>query len=100
MSEIERNPGPEFTEVVTGSFNQSNMQQVNSLYGLASSIMKDVRYWTAETLDSIVEHRALLYKAIGKDEFLGVEELPNVVKIFDESVNIQFKFNSHGLLSH
>ena len=29
-----------------------------------------------------------------------MEELPDVVKLFDESFNIEFKFNSQGLLSH
>ena len=57
MSGIERSSGLEFTKVVTGSFNQGSLKfgsaagkqcRAVALYGLAFSIVKDVRYWTAE----------------------------------------------------
>ena len=73
---VERNPGPEFTKVICGSFSQGNDPKVGNmagkhccaiaLYSLAFSIVKDVSYWQRDTLDSILE---------------------------------QFKFNSHGLLN-
>ena len=109
MSGTEPNPGPQFAKIVTGSFNYGNLKfgyvagkqfSAICLYSFSFSMVKDVKCWTGETLYSKVEHGTTLYKSIGKDEFLGVEDLPNVVNIFDLSVNIDFKFNSHDLLNN
>ena len=107
-NDIEMNPGPEMEKVVAGSFHQGNEKFGNlvdrqccatSLYGLTFSTIKDVKHWTRDTLDSVVEHGTSLYDEIGKYEFLAVEDLPSVVEIFDEPINVEFKFNSHGILS-
>ena len=106
--DIEMNPGPEIERVVAGSFYQGNEKFgclagrqccAISLYGLAFSSIKDVKHWTKDTSDSVVEHGTSLCDKIGKYEFLGVEDLPNVLEIFDEPINVEFKFNSHGILS-
>ena len=39
------------------------------------------------------------YEKIGKYEFLGVEDMSSVVEIFDEPINVEFKFSSSGILS-
>ena len=57
-----------------------------------------MKHWTRDTLDSVVEHGTSLYDKIGKYEFLAVENLPSVVEIFNEPINVEFKFNSHGIL--
>ena len=108
LNDIEMNPGPEMERVVAGSFHQSNEKFGNlagrqccaiSLYGLTFSTIKDVKHWTRNTLDSVVEHGTSLCDKIGKYKFLAVEDLPSVVEIFDEPINVEFKFNSHGILS-
>ena len=58
-----------------------------------------MKHWTRDTLDSVVENGTSLHNKIGKYEFLAAEELPNVVEIFDEPINVEFKYNSHGILS-
>ena len=58
-----------------------------------------MKHWTRDTLDSVAEHGTSLYDKIGKYEFLAVEDWPSVVEIFDEPINVEFKFNSHGILS-
>ena len=107
-NDIEMNPGPEMERVVAGSFHQGNEKFgclagrqccAISLYGLAFSSIKDVKHWTKDTLDSVVEHGTSLYDKIGKYEFLGVEDLPSIVDIFDEPINVEFKFNFYGILS-
>ena len=108
LNDIHENPGPEFSKSVFGSFHQSSKKFGSaagrqccaiSLYSLAFSVVKDVNYWTSNTVDGVVEHGTSLYHRIGKYEFLGVEDLPSIVEMFDESINIEFKFNSHGILS-
>ena len=106
---VERNPGPEFTKVICGSFSQGNNPKFGNmagkqccaiaLYSLAFSMVKDVSYWQRDTLDSILEHGTALYEKLGKDGFLSVEDLPHQVEIFNVPVSDQFKFNSHGLLN-
>ena len=46
-----------------------------------------------------MEHGTALYDKIGKYEFLAVEDLPSILEIFDEPINVEFKFRFHGLLS-
>ena len=106
---VERNPGPEFSKVISGTFSQGNNPKFGNmagkqccaiaLYSLAFSIVKDVSYWQRDTLDSILEHGTAPYEKLGKDGFLAVEELPHQVKIFNAPVTVEFKFNSHGLLN-
>ena len=89
------NPGPKMDRVVSGSFHQGNEKVGNlagrqccaiSLYGLAFSTIKDVKHWTRDTIDSVMEHGTSLYDKIGKYEFLAVEDLLSVVEIFDEPI--------------
>ena len=107
-NDMEMNPGPEMERVVSGSFYQGNEKFGNlagrqccaiSLYGLAFSTIKGVKHWTRDTLDSVIEHGTSLYDKIGKYEFLAIEDLPSVAEIFDEPINVEFKLNSHGILS-
>ena len=74
-NDIEMNPGPEMERVVAGSFHQGNEKFgclagrqccAISLYGLAFSSIKDVKHWTKDTLDSVVEHGTSLYDKIGR----------------------------------
>ena len=58
-----------------------------------------MKHWTRDTLDSLVENGTSPYDKVGKYEFLAVEELPSVVDIFNKPINVEFKFNSHGILS-
>ena len=99
---------PEMERVVASSFHQGNEKFGNlagrqccaiSLYGLAFSTIKDAKHWTRDTLDSVVEQGTSLYDKTGKYEFLAVEDLPSVVEIFDEPINVEFKFSSHGILT-
>ena len=62
---VERNPGPEVSKVICGTFSQGNNPKFGNmagkqccaiaLYSLAFSIVKDVSYWQRDTLDSILE---------------------------------------------
>ena len=89
---VERNPGPEFTKVLCGTFNQGNNPKFGrmagkqccaiALYSLAFGILKDVSYWQRDALDSILEYGTTLYEKLGKDDVLTVEELPYQVEIF------------------
>ena len=105
---VHPHPGPEFTKVICGTFNQGNNHKLGNmagkqwyataLYSLAFGTIKDVRYWQSGTLDSILEHRTALYEKLGKDGFL-IEDLPNQVEIFNLPTSTEFKFNSHGFLN-
>ena len=63
---VHPHPGPEFTNVICGTFNQLNNHKFGNvagkqccaiaLYSLAFSTIKDVWYWQSATLDSILEH--------------------------------------------
>ena len=56
---VERNPGPEFTKVMCGSFSRGNNPKFGNMAGkqccaialnsLAFSIVKDVSYWQRDT---------------------------------------------------
>ena len=72
---------------------------VIGLYALAFSTVKDVKYWTSDTVDSILEHGTALYERLGKDEFLVIEDLPDKLEIFNEQIDVDLKFNSHGILN-
>ena len=106
--EIKSNQRAEFYQIVFGSFNQGHYKfgdfggrqcSAIALYSQAFSIIKNVAYWKSDDLDSLLEHGTDLYKRIGKDEYLAREDLPSVVKIFAEPVDVSFGFNSHGILS-
>ena len=106
---VEENPGPEFFKIICGTFNQGNNYKFGNmagkqcctiaLYSLAFSTVKDVSYWKTDTLDSILEHGTALYEVLNKDCFLFVEDLPEKVEIFNEAMNVEFKFNFHGFLN-
>ena len=103
---IERHPGPEFSKVICGTFNQGD-NRFSNLAGkqccavplYAFSTVKDVKYWTSDTVDSILEHGTALYERLGKDEFLVIEDLPDKVEIFNEQIDVNLKFNSNGILN-
>ena len=46
-----------------------------------------------------MEHGTALCDKIGKYEFLAAENLPSIVEVFDEPINLALKFKSHGILS-
>ena len=103
---VKENPGPEFSKIICGTFNQGNNYKFGNmagkqccaiaLYSLAFSTVKDVSYWKTDMLDSILEHGTALYEVLNKDCFLLVEDLPDKVEIFNEPINVEFQFNSLG----
>ena len=48
-----------------------------------------MKHWTKDTLDHVAEHGTSLCDRIGKYQFLGVEDLPTAVQIFDKPVNVE-----------
>ena len=106
--EIKSNQRAEFYQIACCSFSQGHFKfgdfggrqcSVIVLYSQAFIIIKNVAYWKSDDLDSILEIGTDLYKSIGKDEYLASEDLPSVAKILAEPVDVNFGFNSRGILS-
>ena len=100
---------PSFEKNVQGSFSQGDpkfghsagLQCVAmSLYAAAFSCLKQITRWSDKTLDSILEKGNDLFNLINKDRYLGVDDLPGQVNIFDAVISISYNFNVHGMLSH
>ena len=106
IGNIQRNPGPSTTSLkqfykliqpsfekkVQGSFSQGDpkfghsagLQCVAmSLYAAAFSCLKQITRWSDKELDSILEKGNDLFNLINKDRYLGVDNLPGQVNIFD-----------------
>ena len=41
-----------------------------------------------------------MFNLINKDRYLGADDLPGQVNIFDAVISISYNFNVHGILSH
>ena len=105
--DVSENPGPVFVKIVMGSFNQGH-QKFGSIaglqccaiasYSIAFSVLKSVKYWSSDTLDSIIEQGSMFYKTLGKEEYLGVEDLPDVINIFGEMISIKYERNIYDIL--
>ena len=89
-----------------GSFNQGHQKFGSiaglqccaiALYSIAFSVLKRVKYWSSDTLDSINEQGSMFYKTLGKEEYLGVEDLPDVINIFGEMISIKYERNIYGI---
>ena len=99
--DIESNPGPRYVvaKVVQGSFHQGNERfgstagiqcACNSLYALCWSKVKKVFAWNISDLDHILTQGDLLYKSLGKNCLLAVDELPRSVNINDNNISLVF----------
>ena len=105
--DISENLGPKmFSKIVQGTFSQGNSKFSESaglqccaiaLYAGAFSCLKQMSRWTSETLDRIVEGGDDLFHLIGKNRYLGVEDLPQEVLILNAKVSVAFRYNVHGI---
>ena len=95
----ESNPGPyEIIRSAQGSFNQGSIALFggtagsqfvcNALFSICWSVVRDVYFWKSVNLDCILVEGDKLYKVLGFQGYLNVEELPSQVKIFECAVNI------------
>ena len=68
------------------------------LCAICFSSLKNVVWWTANTLDSIIEHGNDFYVSLQLDKFLELEELPGQLSVPDTFVTISYNFRSYGIL--
>ena len=114
MGNVERNPGPAarsenlFSKLIQGHFSQGHerfgefegLQCVAiAVYAAAFTCVKQISRWTSDTLDSIVEHGNELLKSINKHRYLGAEDIPVIVNVYDLAISVSLNFNVHGFLS-
>ena len=69
------------------------------LYATYISSLKNVVWWTTNTLDSITEHGNDFYVSLQLDKFLKLEELSGQLSVIDTFVTIPYDFCSCGILS-
>ena len=55
--------------------------------------------WSTDTIHSNIEQGSLLYRALGKEKYLGIEDLPNTVESCGQTMQTEFRFNTHGILN-
>ena len=70
-----------------------------AVYAAAFTCVKQISRWTSDTLDSIVEQGNELFKSINKHRYLGAEDIPVTVNVYDLAINVSLNFNVHGFLS-
>ena len=114
MGNVQRYPGPAarsedlFSKLILGHFSQGHenfgefagLQCVAiAVYTAAFTCMKQISRWTSDTLDSVVEQGNELFKSINKHRYLGVEDIPVTVNVYDLPVSVSLNFNVHGFLS-
>ena len=114
MGNVQRNPGPAarsenlFGKLIQGNFSQGHekfgefagLQCVAiAVYEAAFTCLKQISRWTSDTLDSIVEQRNELFKSINKHRYLGAEDIPVTVNVYDLAISLSLNFNVHGFLS-
>ena len=71
----------------------------STLYAICFSSLKNVAWWTTNTLDSIIEHGNDFYLSLQLDKFLELEELPGQLSVIDTFVTMPYNFRSYGILS-
>ena len=107
-NDVETHPGPLFEKAISGSFDQSHPKfGINrgkqcasiALYSVAFSSIKRVERWTKENLDSLLEFGNDFYTSLNIPRYLGSEDLPKRVPILQHGVNIDYTFNTYGILS-
>ena len=114
MGNVERNPGPVarsenlFSKLIQGHCSQGHekfgefagLQCVAiAVYAAAFTCVKQISRWTSDTLDSIVEQGNELFKSINKHRYLGAEDIPITVNVYDLAISVSLNFNVHGFLS-
>ena len=114
MGNVERNPGPAarsenlFRKLIQGHFSQGHekfgefagIQWVAiAVYAAAFTSVKQILRCTSNTLDSIVEQGNELFKSINKHRYLGAEDIPVTVNVYDLAISVTLNFNVHGFLS-
>ena len=97
-----------FSKLVQGHFSQGHekfgefagLQCVAiAVYAVAFTCVKQISRWTSDTLDSIVEQGNELFKSINKHRYLGAEDIPVTVNVYDLAISVSLNFNVHGFLS-
>ena len=114
MGNVQRNPGPAarsenlFRKLIQGHFSQGHekfgefarLQCVAiAVYAAAFTCVKQISRWTSDTLDSVVEQGSELFKSINKHRYLGAEDIPVTVNVYDLAISVSPNFNVHGFLS-
>ena len=69
------------------------------LYAICFSSLKNVVWWTTNTLDSTIEHCDDFYVSLQLDSFLELQELSGQLSVLDTFVTISYNFRSYGILS-
>ena len=107
-NDVEPHPGPFFEKAISGFFYQSHPNfGINrgkqcasiALYSVAFSTVKRVERWMKENLDSLLEFGDDFFTSLNIPRFLGSEDLPKRVPILQHGVNIDYTFNTYGILS-
>ena len=81
---VESDPSSSFATCVQAATSQGDTRSGESagtqccpiaLYALCVSCIKQCCWWRTSTLDTILEHGDTFLKSLGKDRFLGIEDL-------------------------
>ena len=73
----------------------------NALFSICLSAVKKVPYWNSSDLDYIIREGTNLYRNLGfTTQYLSVDDLPNVVVIENQVIEVLKKQNTVYLLSH
>ena len=92
--DIESNPGPDYVvnNVVQDSFHQDNQIfgsnagiqcACNFLYALGWSRVKKLFVWNSSDFDIVLTEGDFLYKSLGKNDLISVDDFPRSVEIRD-----------------
>ena len=103
MGNVQRNPGPAarnenlLSKLIQGHFSQDHdkfgefagLQCVAiAVYAAAFTCVKQISRWISDTLDSIVEQGNELFKSINKHRYLGAEDIPVTVNVYDLAISV------------
>ena len=114
MRNVQRNHGPAarsenlFSKLIQGHFSQGHEKfgefaglscVAIAVYASAFTCVKQISRWTSDILDSTVEQGNELFKLVSKHRYLGAEDIPVTVNVYDMAITVSLNFNVHGSLS-
>jgi|AJXC01.1.fsa_nt_gi hypothetical protein len=90
-NDVEENPGPQFTKIISGSFHQGDVEKflesaglqcaINCIISTCFSLVKKISVWNPNDLDYILETGDKYFKSHGYVQYLALDELPLIVDI-------------------
>ena len=111
MGNVERNPGPAarseifFSKLIQGHFSKGHEKfgefawfqcVASAVYAPPFTCVKQISRWISDTLESIVEQGNELFKSINKHRYLGAEDKPVTVNVYDLAISVSLNFNVLG----